>query len=370
LAFDFFLLTYVSTFEKTPVMKRSLGLAALMLLSYCSFAQITITAADMPVAGDNLTYSNVDPATVTISPGDSGANINWNYELIGTTQGADVYKTPAQINPILGFTLSGDLYGIKTLDSIPFIGLLIPGISISDIYTFYGHITIPSCYVALATSMTVSGFPIGSYYTEPDVLYKFPLTYGSVDSNFYEVNQGLASAGSIKRVGYRKNTVDSWGTITTPYYETPVDCIRVRSEIFEVDSISISGITFGLPNNTVEYKWLVNGDHYPALWVTNGIQGNTIRYRDRITEPSSVKNTTNNSNVAVTACPNPAPDGVFTLRIPSEWKTFHAGVYDMQSRLVVSQNNNPVINMKQMPAGNYVVRVLSGDKMAFVPVVK
>ncbi len=354
-------------------MKRSLGIIGLTLLSYCTSAQITITAADMPVAGDMLGYSNVDAATVTINPGDSGANVTWNYELFPTTQGMDVYRTPGEINPLLSFTLPGsELFGIKTLDSIPFIGLATPGVSITDIYTFYQQITIPSCFVASASSLTASGFPIGTHYTEPDVVYKFPLNYGDVDSNYYELTISLLTAGSLKRVGYRKNTVDGWGTISTPYYNSPTNCLRVRSEIFETDSITFNGTPFGIPNNSVEYKWLVNGDHYPALSVTTGglLGQQTIRYRDVIPQVLATATATAPKPVAISAYPNPAPAGVFTLVLPSEWKTFHTDVYDMQSRLVVSQNNDAVINIQSLPAGNYLVRVVSGDKMAFVNVVK
>ena len=351
-------------------MKRYLCIAATVLLSYCSHAQITITAADMPVAGDRLGYTNVDPTTVTISPGDSGANVSWNYELIGTTQGMDIYKTPAEVNPLLAFTMpAGDFYGIKTLDSIPFLGSL-AGISVSDIYTYYEKIAIPSCFVAGAISLTASGFPIGSGYSEPDVLYKFPLTYGNVDSNFYSVTVGLAGTGSLTRAGYRKNTVDAWGTITTPYYNIPVNCIRVHTEIFEIDSIAFGGTPFGLPNNSDEYKWLVPGDHYPALWVTNGIQGQTVRYRDTVTTPSAVKNTAGNNNVSISAYPNPAPNGMFTLCLPAAWTKFHVDVYDAQSRIVSSQNDDNRINITSMPAGNYLVHVVCGDKTAFVQLVK
>lgn len=352
-------------------MKRFLCVAATVLLAYCGHAQITITAADMPVAGDILGYTNVDPATVTINAADSGANVSWNYELIGTTQGTDIYKTPTDVNPLLAFTMPpGDFYGIKTLDSIPFIGSIPGGVSITDIYTYYEKIAIPSCYVAAATSLTASGLPFGTGYTEPDVLYKFPLTYGNVDSNFYSVTIGLAGTGSITRIGYRKNTVDAWGTITTPYYTAGVSCIRVHSEIFENDSITFGGTTFGLANNSDEYKWLVSGDHYPALWVTNGLQGQTVRYRDTVIAPSAVKNTTGNNPVAIKAYPNPAPGGIFTLSLPTGWAKFHLDVYDAQSRIVASQNDNTNINIAAMPAGNYLVRVVSGDKMAFVQLVK
>ena len=342
-------------------------------------AQITITAADMPVAGDTFIYSNVSTTATTISPADSGANFTWNYALTATSQGMDIYKTHAQVSPFLSFSLPSDIYGYQTADSIPGIGLLASGVTIQNLYTFFEKIDIPSAYVASAFSATISSFPVGTNYTEPDVWYIFPLTYGNVDSNNYELDISLLTYGALKEAGYRKTTVDGWGTITTPYYTTPTPCIRVRSEIHEVDSITISGFPLGIPRNTVEYKWLVNGDHQPALWVTSNVllgaeTVSTIKYRDRLPvvppDTTTAVRNVQNETTTVSAYPNPSASGVFTLSIPKGWTNYQVAVYDVQSRLVATQQNEPVINIQSLPAGNYVARVLCGDKMAFVPIVK
>ena len=340
-------------------------------------SQITITGADMPAAGDTFIYSNVSPTGSSISPADSGANVAWNYALTPTSQGMDLYLTTTQVSPFLSFTLSPDLYGYKTADSIPGISLLVSGVTIQNLYTYFEHIDIPSSYVAAAFSAAFSGIPVGTNYTEPDVWYIFPLTYGNSTSNYYELNISLLSAGALKEAGYRNTTVDGWGTITTPYYTTPVNCIRVRSEIDEIDSITFSGVTFGIPRTSVEYKWLVNGDHHPALWVTSSVLAGTetitsIKYRDRLPVDTSTLAVTNQVKETenVTAYPNPAPNGIITLNLPKAWKTYHVDVFDLQSRSVVSQDNEPVINLQPYPAGNYVARIMCGGKISFVPLVK
>ncbi len=355
-------------------MKRLLTIIATTLTCNYGHAQITITGADMPVAHDTFAYSTVQPAGVTINPGDSGANFSWNYPLVGTSQGMDIFKTAAEVSPLLSFTLPPGLYGYRVADSIPGLGILMAGITIQNMYTYFQHLAIPSAYVAVAFSASINSIPLGTTYTDPDVWYTFPLAYGHTDSFNYKLPINIPTIGGITQAGYRKTVVDGWGTISTPYYTTPVNCIRVRSEINEIDSIDFSGTSFGLPRNSVEYKWLVNGDHFPALWVTSSVIGGNevitnIRYRDHIVDKTVVPNT-GNADANVSAYPNPSLNGIYTLSIPSGWGNFHVDVFDMRSAMIASQDNNSVINLQSLPAGNYVARVISGTNLAFVPLVK
>ena len=342
----------------------------------CGYSQITITASNMPVAGDTFIYSNANAAGTTISPADSGTNVNWNYALTPTGQGMNIYYTTGQVNLALNFTLPAGLYGYKTADSIPFIGLLVPGVSIQNLYTFFEKTDTPSSlFEAAGFSADFAGITIGTPYTQPDVWYRFPLTYGSSDSNDYALNISLLTAGSMKQNGYRKTRVDGWGTITTPYYTTPIHCIRVRSEIHEIDSIAVSGTNLGIPRNTVQYKWLDLVDHHPALWVTSNLVGgmevvSNVQYRDKLRSTGITTPAVQRGDEKITAYPNPAPGGIFTLQVPEGWQTYHVDVFDLQSRVVLSQDNERVIKISSLPAGSYVARVLCGTHVAFVTIVK
>ena len=358
-------------------MKRLLTILAATFFYHCGYAQITITSSDMPVAHDTFIYSNVTPVGTVISPADSGANTSWSYAITPSSQGMDIYKTTAELS--LSFTLPSDLYGYKVADSFPGIvntvlKLAIPGITITDLYTFFEKIDIPSAYAASAFAASINTIPLGTNYTNPDVWYEFPLTYGSSDSNYYSLPINIPGTGGITETGYRKTSVDGWGTITTPYYTTPVNCIRVRSEIHEIDSISFGTTTIGFPNNSVQYKWLVNGDHFPALWVISQVLGGTetitsIKYRDSLRTGLAVHNVSNEKEI-VSAFPNPALNGIFTLNIPASWTNYHLDVFDIKSAIVASQDNERIINLQAFPAGNYYVRLLCGTNVAYVPLVK
>ncbi len=359
-------------------MKRWLIILVCAFLSAnTAFSQITITANDMPVHGDSLRYSNISAMTAMAFTADSGADVNWDYTLTPTSQGIDNYKTPGEISPFLAFTMGNpSCYGYKIADSIPGIGLLVPGITISDMHTFFSKITTPACYAAEAFCASIAGIPVGATYTYPDAWYLFPLNYHDNDSTPFELNFGLASMGGMKQKGYRKTRVDGWGTITTPYFTTPVNCIRVRSELIEVDSISMDSLSFGIPRTTVDYKWLVNGEHYPALWISAiSIGGFEIvtsaRYRDRYRPElnTKVKNLTADK-ADVFAYPNPCTEGWVRFEIPNDWKSYTIELFDVQGKSVAAYRNKRHLDVSLLPTGNYIARVTSGGSTAYIKIVR
>lgn len=356
-----------------------------ILLFVCAFlcgllsadAQITITASDMPVAGDTLRYSIATLPDSVINPGDSGANVAWNYPLTMAGQAVDSYLTALQVNPLYFLTVGATAAGYKVADSLPLGGVL--PISIQQVYTFFEEKNSPSRYVANAFAASISGIPTAINYSEPDVWYVFPLTYMSQDSNNFKLTITVPTLGAIKESGYRKTRVDGWGTITTPYYTTPVSCIRVRSEIHQVDSIPLGPLSIGFPLNTVEYKWLVNGDHYPALWVTSNLlpggAGETItnvRYRDMWRDTATVSrvNTTPGTFTSVRAYPNPAIGGTITLELTADWQNFTVIIRNLESKVVGSFRNQKVLDLSGLPPGNYVGQVASGTMTAYFKITR
>ncbi|MBL0342969.1 MAG: hypothetical protein IPP71_20125 [Bacteroidetes bacterium] len=124
---------------------------------------------------------------------------------------------------------------------------------------------------------------MASDYSDPDELYYFPLNYGDQDSGTFSVSTSIPTIGSYIQAGKRKNTVDGWGSITTPFGTFNV--LRIKSVITETDTIKVTTpFPFTLPfsNNRVEYRWIAKGIHIPILEVV--IANNAItsmKYRDQ-----------------------------------------------------------------------------------------
>lgn len=358
-------------------MMRWLTVAATFLSAFTAQAQITITAADMPIHHDTLRFSNADAMSITGWAADSGADMNWNYTLVATSQGLDEYKRPVEVSPALTGGFFGGItadycYGTKVADSIPGLSLLASGLTISNLHTYYNKYITPPCFVAEAFSATMSILPVGTDYILPDVLYQFPLTYGNQFNHDFHLIIGAATFGSIEQKGNRSTRVDGWGKITTPFYTSPTPCIRVRSEIVEIDSVELSGNKFGIERTTVEYKWLVNGSHQPALMLSAILVGGneivtTARFQDhyRPEFSTSVKNTSS-AAAQVSAYPNPVTSGQVHFSIPASWKSYFIELFDVQGKMVATAANTNELNMAHLAKGTYLARITTDGATAYV----
>lgn len=357
-------------------MKKLVLTLLIAAVSPALYAQTTITAADMPVAGDTLRYSTTLDSSGVLDLTVKGSSVVWDFSTFNAiAQNRDDYKTAAQVNLTYALTISPTSYGYKVADSFPTGGLPLP-ISITDMYTFFNKKTGPARFIAEAFAGNLSGIPTPVNYSDEDEWYFFPLTYGKHDSSTFNLSFSLPTLGAIKQKGYRVTDVDGEGTIVTPFYTTPQNCIRVRSVINEIDSISFGVVSFGIPRNTVEYKWLINGGHYPALWVTTTVlAGNetvtAIRYRDsdRGLTPINVPNVANKI-YNLSAYPNPAVNGIVNLSVPADWKQYTVELFDIQGKAVATYRNTLVLDMQQLPAGQYAARVTSSGNTGYVYIQK
>lgn len=355
-------------------MKNILPLLLLACLAQSATAQINIVAGDVPASGDTLRWSADASAALTIGTGATGPSQVWDYSsLQASAQGLDEYRTALEVN-ILYAAISFDAYGYKVGDSLPGVGSFLP-ITVSDVYSFFEKKTNPSRYLQSAFAAKISGFPTPANYSDDDELYFFPLAYGDADTSTYAITIGLPGVGSVKLVGTRATEADGWGTIITPFFTAPVNALRVRSEVSEVDSVTFGGNTFGIPRRAVEYRWLTKESHYPALIISaNIIAGNElpsgVRYRDEYRN-LAVRQVAGTKATSLTIAPNPAHGEVVQLSVPAHWSGgYRVEVYDATGKLAIEQSGNAEIRTDSLPAGRYLVRAWAGSEVGFTSFVK
>lgn len=266
-----------------------------LVFSAVASAQITITQSDMPAApilgqADSLRYSTASIVTSNIDVTQTGANFTWNFSnLQPSGQGVSEYKSSAQtFYSVFGFGFTA--IGLKQPDlTFPVQGI---NLGFTDVYDFYNSTS--SKFETKGTGLTVTLIPKVGLYTDPDVIYNLPLNFADHDSDTFRYYldslsfPGIPVAVSYLKKGTRVNTVDGWGSITTPF--GTFNCIRVKSVITEIDSIMTGFFNFPFPNNRVEYKWLAKTTgstkmKIPVLEVvgteTSGVFTPTsIKYRD------------------------------------------------------------------------------------------
>ena len=249
---------------------RTLPLLVFILAFSHSRAQITLNSADFPHANDLYLMSDATAfpgmdATLT------GANYTWDYSQLSTTttgQHMDTIFTVTNMN-IIYQAVFGDFNFLPNRSNQATHGSdfsLGAMINITDVYNFYYNNS--NDYHQSGFGAGINGIPLPTAYSPHDIIYKYPVQYGNLDSSASGYSVSLPNLLYYGVNRNRVNEVDGWGTLITPY--GTFDALRIKSVIHEHDSVYLDTLGFGygfnLPAQT-EYKWLGQGEGEPLLQV-------------------------------------------------------------------------------------------------------
>jgi len=289
-------------------MKKILTLLwVLIYISLTTYSQITVSSADMPATGNKINKSTA----LTTAPIDytlTGTNYNWDFSsLLPLSQSVDTFVTVASTSILYypTFIFSAD-QALK--QSAVNLGVA----QMSNVYNFYKNSG--AAYNLIGYAAQINGIPLPLKYNTADRLYKFPLNYGNIDSSSSVATINVPSLGYFREIKERKNIVDGWGTLTTPYGSFQV--LRIKSVIYQKDSLSMDTIPFPIPaivRNIVEYKWIGKNNGIPLLEIVETSFGvlpaftTTINYIDTVRNlnPFKVEKLINGSE-SIRVFPNPA----------------------------------------------------------------
>ncbi|HEY9113786.1 MAG TPA: T9SS type A sorting domain-containing protein [Bacteroidales bacterium] len=357
--------------KKAKTMKALNKKIGLLLTIFCLaqnvlLAQITITQSDMPSQGDTIRTStglNLDFADVS----ETGENFTWDFsQLVSINQTVDTFVGPLQ-TPVFYwpfFLLSSNL-------ASPIVGdLPIPDLPVTDVFAFYNNSS--SNYQDVGFAATLAGIPLPFKYNSPDILYKFPMNYGNIDSSESGYAFGIPDLGYILVERKRVNTVDGWGTLTTPYGTFEV--LRQKSEVTEYDSIYIDSLNFGVPvtRNYVEYKWLGKGMKIPILQVNDDLAGLVAVYIDSL--PGEPVRISENHEIAdLLVFPNPVSSRLFVQFKLDEAENIQLSLLSISGNKIFSIPEkfhpagkvNLTLNLleKNLESGNYLLELRVGKKV-------
>ena len=237
------------------------------LLALASHAQVTIGQNEMPHAGDELrsTRASINPF---LNYQATGPAYTWDFNLVHAEEDTTVYQSVSSTNFIYALAYADIFFNPNRANharagvDLPFNELL----PIEDPYTFFYRSS--SVYKKVGYGVDLAGIPVPITFTEQDVVYNLPLTYGAADvsTSAYQV-----SVPTLAYYGYqqeRTNEVDGWGSITTP--AGTWDVLRVKTTLEGRDSINIDTLSLGFTVDRPivrEYKWLAPGLRVPVLQV-------------------------------------------------------------------------------------------------------
>jgi hypothetical protein len=191
-------------------------------------------------------------------------------------------------------------------------------------------------------------------YDNPDRYYKFPLDYGNVDSSSSSFTLDLPDVAYVTTSRQRLNTVDGWGTLTTPYGS--FESLRMKSEVTEYDSVYIDSLNLGVPvnRNYTEYKWLTNGHGVPVLQVTQEGELITVQYIDSVRTVTSIAHPKSH-DIRMTLYPNPCRDMLHV-----QWYMDRPGPVHLQ---IVTTTGRRIWNKEfsSLPGGDQTITIAMNE---------
>lgn len=287
-------------------------LAALLIFTTALKSQISIVSTDMPTAGDTIRNSTALNA-VGFDFVQTGMNHIWDYRgLLPVTQQLDTFKTVLQTPNVFwpSFALSANL--ALRINA----AALLPGVNIGTAFQYFSKTT--ASYRDFGYGLIVNGIPLPLKFSTPDVVYTFPMNVNQTTNSNSVMELGLPGIAYISIKRQRQNHVDGWGTLKTPYGSFSV--LRVKSQVFEIDSIYIDSIGQGvrIDRNYIEYKWLGKNMKVPLLIATvDKTFGTMAVYRDSVRKlnvsvPELLK------EEVLTVFPNPIVSDMLSFKICSD----------------------------------------------------
>lgn len=344
-------------FYSTLIVVLSIG-----VITNQSQGQTIIQKNDMPLLGDIYTTSIINVVTDSIDLNATGSGQNWDFCFLeGQDQQTDTFVSVASTplayqfyfnNPILypnhqaTYAIPGQEFDFGAV------------FSMTNVYNYYKSDI--SSYKQVGFGANLNGIPVSVRYSPIDYIYRFPLTFGDVDSSDSAFELDVPNFGFYGQTQKRVNTVDGFGQLTTPLGVFQV--IRVKSELYTTDTVFMdaTGVGFATPRpKEIEYSWLSNSEGIPVLKITaQEVGGNliisNISYKDEIGGlPTSCVTSISEieENGQVQLYPNPAQD---FIRITTNENVKDIKVVDVVGREVpIKFSSDGKLDVRDLNNGTY-----------------
>lgn len=333
-------------------MKKNLLLSSFVISALSLSAQIQITTADMPVAGQ--TYIMANDTNVT-SFGSAGASQTWNFAAWGNhSKDTTIFATPSSVAGASFFPTA--TLGIDGGDGSSFMK---NSSSQIDILGFYGDFGFGPMAVPFTPPQKFLTFP-SNYLTTYNGTSKYELT-------FFIGQPGLDSMKVKASINYT-STIDAWGSLTTPVNS---NVSSLRQKYIEISTDSTFLLPTGQPwmfnpsspgnpnpriDTTNNYRWWSNTKKFPVAEITadgNNVVSNAgylLSMQVGVNEQAMTKND-------LGVFPNPASDKINFTGISEE---SYMVILDVNGKLIERsrvKKSNTSINTTNYQNGIYFYQI-------------
>jgi PKD repeat protein len=249
----------------------------LMLIATGASAQMTYLSSDFATANEEFTVSKAS-GFAGMNFASTGANYNWNYAGLdadsqSTTGWQDAsgsgYKLSWCLSHFYIFNCNSQYNGNFNMSSIMSDDINIGDYTISNIVEHSRVSATEFSNRMRGMTVNVNGIPLPMTvdYDDPDEIYQFPMNYNDSYTTTGHFSLDLTDLGmdfTYNVSTQRTNTVQGWGTLTTPMGMFP-NVLKVKSVVQRTDEVVVAGITIPIPMTTVSYQWFSKDHGIPVL---------------------------------------------------------------------------------------------------------
>ncbi len=237
-------------------------------------AQSTFNSSQYAAVGDNFYLTSANNLALDYET--TGTNFVWDFSsLTGTSQSQLQHRNPTSTGFLWLFIYNPNNTNLAATNNNPQT-LNIPGqvVELTDSYDFYKKSSTDLRQTGSASKVSYNGtqIPITNQYTDSDIIYRFPIQFGNLDTDNSAYTINIPTLLYQENTLERTNEVDGWGSLITPYGNYS-NILRMKTTLVANDSIAL--LDTGLPRTirtTREFKWFDTTQKIPVLKVT---QSNT-----------------------------------------------------------------------------------------------
>jgi hypothetical protein len=314
-------------------MKKILLLLMLLILISGLKALIVINKTNMPVPGDTIrlrTAYSVNSIDYTLT----GTNYIWDFSsLVYSNTVIDTFVSVLS-TPLLYNVAFSDPFDQAHLATVAFKQTQqnLPILQISNGYAFMKNST--SQYAQVGVGIEISSVAVPMTFSNPEILYRFPITFNTHDSSDASYHASIPSFGYYGEKRHRVNFVDGWGTLYLP--GDTFNVIRVKSVVTYTDTVYVNAVSFGFsfPRTETEYKWLTTGHHEPVLQITK--QNNFASAKFFTNMPSSFGINAQSAGADIKIFPDPVSD-ILHISLNGNAVATEVSVLDITGKVVFNK---------------------------------
>jgi hypothetical protein len=336
-------------------MKNVLRIVALVAISVTSFAQITLTQANVPSVGE--TSGSYSASAVTFDPSATGGNANWNITSYNFSD--DEYNSTYVTPSSTPFAAEFPTANIATAQGVD------PDIS----YTYFRSAGNGLYLLGIATN---AGGSETILVPDNEVLViPFPMTMGTGWSSVYRLTYEAVPGFSVTNVDSSRIEIQAWGTMTTPLWTE--SCLKALNHSFNASYLngqqqgptterwSYAWFTLN-PSRTVDFdNQSATGPNYTNGELTYSVSGTTHTPSQRGPVAESFKLSQN--------YPNPFnPTTNLPVELAKSAKV-DVTIYNEMGQVVQSMNFDLSAGQHDLPidgsawsTGNYFAKVTAGSE--------